>query len=273
MNLQVVAKAINSKIKMDAIILAGGETPEKLKVALGVSAPTERALLAINGRTTIDYILESLQSVSSIGNTVVVAGPSTLEAVKDLSPGVIGVAAQRTLVENVMAGAGASSSSQLLICTCDIPLVTPETWREFLEAVASRNLEAAYCIASRQSVEETFPEGKRTYATLTDGTFTGGNAFVLPRANMEQLKGLIDAGYRARKNPLGLARLLGPGFVFKAVTKKLSIADLERKASQILKCRAGAVAMKDAGLAFDVDKMEDYQVAQAVLARSTPRIH
>lgn len=255
---------------MDAIILAGGETPEKLSAALGASTPAERALLEINGRKTIDIILESFIGVAEIKNIVVVGGPSTLQAIQNALPKVIGVAARSTLDENIVAGANTASSSQLLLCTCDIPLVTPATWREFLGAVEQRNLEAAYCIASRPDVEASFPEGKRTYATLTDGTFTGGNAFVLPRAGMEQLKGLIDAGYRARKNPLGLARLLGPGFVFKAVTKKLSIADLEAKASQILKCRAGAVLMKDASLAFDVDKIEDYELAKKVLARSTP---
>ncbi len=256
---------------MDAIILAGGETLEALKASLGASTPVERALLEIGGRTAIDFILESFVGVGEIENIVVVGGPSTLAALENYLPRVVGVAAQSTLVENIMAGAGACSSSQLLLCTCDIPLVTAQTWREFLGLVQSQNLEAAYSVAARESVEKSFPEGKRTYATLKDGTFTGGNAFVLPRAGIGQLKGLIDAGYRARKNPLGLARLLGVSFLLKAVTKKLSIADLESKASQILQCRAGAVVMQDVSLAFDVDKMEDYQLAQKMLARSTPR--
>ena len=61
-------------------------------------------------------------------------------------------------------------------------------------------------------------------------------------------------------------------FLFKAVTKKLSIDDLERKASQILNCRAGAIIMQDVSLAFDVDKMEDYELAQKYLAQNTPHI-
>jgi len=254
---------------MDAIILAGGQTPEKLRLALEGSTPSERALLDINGRAAIDTIVQSLCDVSQIEKIIVVAGPKTLEATETLAPKAIRVASQNTLVENVMAGTRASSSSQLLLCTCDIPFVSPQTWREFLDGVESKNLEAAYAISSRESVEQKFPGGKRTYATLTDGTFTGGNAFVLPRANMEQLKTLIEAGYRARKNPLGLARLLGLSFMLKFAGKKLSIADLERKASQILGCRAGAILMRDASLAFDVDKMEDYETAKKMLAAST----
>jgi hypothetical protein len=76
---------------------------------------------------------------------------------------------------------------------------------------------------------------------------------------------VIDAAYQARKNPLAIARILGLKFVFKAMAKKLSILDLERKMSQVLKCRAGAVEMNDAAIAFDVDKPEDFQLAQTAL--------
>jgi molybdopterin-guanine dinucleotide biosynthesis protein A len=250
---------------MDVVILAGGETPDALAAFLGASTPTERALIEINARPCISYLLDSLRNVEGIDSIAVVGKESTLAALEKLAPDVIRVAAKDTLVENVLAGASAVSSLQLLLCTVDIPLVTSQTWREFLTRVQENNLEAAYPIVRRESVEKTFPTGKRTYATLTDGTFTGGNAFVLPRAHLEDLKAVIDAAYQARKNPLAIARILGLKFVFKAIAKKLSILDLERKMSQVLKCRAGAVEMNDAAIAFDVDKPEDFQLAQTTL--------
>jgi hypothetical protein len=79
---------------------------------------------------------------------------------------------------------------------------------------------------------------------------------------------LIDAAYRARKNPLGLARLLGVGFLYKALRKKLTISELEKKMSELLHCRAGAVVMDDVTLTFDIDKKEDYDLAQKFLSRA-----
>lgn len=253
---------------MDAIILAGGQTPEKLSAALAGSTPEERALLEINGRTAIEWVVDSLTSVPQIETIFVVGLSQTFELLEKIAPDVRRLPAGSTLVENVLSGMNAASSESVLICTCDIPLVTEKTWHEFLQKVQSQNLQAAYPIAARARVEQVFPHAKRTYATLIEGTFTGGNAFVLPRGNREELRTLIDAAYRARKNPLGLARLLGAGFLFKAIRKKLAIADVEQKMSQLLNCRAGAIVMDDVTLAFDVDKKEDYDLAQNFLSAS-----
>lgn len=250
---------------MDAVILAGGDTPEALAQSLGARTPSERALIEVQGRPCIAYLLDSLREVQDIEQIAVVGKAGILSALRSSAPEVIRVEAKATLVENVLVGAAAVSSSQLLLCTCDIPLVTAATWIEFIENSRQKNLEAAYPIVRRETVEQQFLEGKRTYATLTDGTFTGGNAFILPREHLADLRKVIDAAYQARKNPLAIARLLGLGFMLRAVLKKLSVLDIERKMSQVLKCRAGAIEMSDAAIAFDIDKPTDFDVAQSTL--------
>ncbi len=256
---------------MDAIILAGGQTPEKLSEALGNNTPAERALLLVQGRPAIEYVLESLREVPQIDQVIVVGLAGTLELVSRVAPDAIRVQAASSLTDNVLAGMEAAQSQQFLLCTCDIPLVTSSTWREFLEKADKQNLAAAYPIAEKSAVEKMFPEGKRTYATLREGTFTGGNAFVLQPESEEQLSQLIEAAYRVRKNPLGLARLLGLGFVWKALRKKLSIIELQNKMSELLQCRAGAVVMDDVTIAFDIDKKEDYDLAEKVLGQTRKR--
>lgn len=253
---------------MDAIILAGGETPELLKAALGSQAPAERALLPVLGRPAIEYVLESLCDVPQIDQVVVVGLPGTLELVSRVAPEAVRVQAANSLTDNVLAGMEAAQSKQFLLCTCDIPLVTGRTWREFLEKADKQNLAAAYPIAEKGAVERMFPGGKRTYAPLIEGTFTGGNAFVLQPENEAQLSQLIDAAYRVRKNPLGMARLLGWGFLWKALRKKLSMFELQNKMSELLQCRAGAVIMDDVTIAFDIDKKEDYDLAEKVLGQT-----
>lgn len=255
---------------MDVVILAGGETPPALAESLDAAVSTERALIEVNGRPCIAYLLDSLTAVEGLGKIIVVGRPATLDALPGLMHEAIGVKAGETLVANILAGAAVASTEELLLCTCDIPLVTPPTWGEFFARVQANSLEAAYPIVRKETVEKQFPGGKRTYATLVDGTFTGGNAFVLPRAQLGDLKQVIDAAYQARKNPLAIARILGVKFVVKAVLKKLTILDLEQKMSQVLKCRAGAVEMPDASIAFDVDKPDDFQLAQKLLSKKSP---
>jgi len=256
---------------MDAIILAGGEIPSGLRESLGAaileSAHGERALLPLQGRPAIAWLLDSLQGVQGIERITVVGQKKTLELLPQWLPDAIGVTAQKTLSANVIAGIDAAQSSLVLIMTCDIPLATPQTWNDFLAKVSTGNWEAAYPIVRSETMESTFPGGKRTYATVTDGRFTGGNAFVLPRACRPALEKVLETAYNARKNPLKLAGLLGIQFIIKATTKRLSIADVEKKISQVLNCRAGAVEMQDAAIAFDIDKATDYKLVESTFAK------
>ena len=256
---------------MDAIILAGGEIPSGLRESLSASilesAHGERALLPLQNRPAISWLLDSLQDVEGIERIIVVGQKKTLELLPQWSRDAVGVAAQNTLSANVIAGIDAAQSPQVLLMTCDIPLATSQTWKDFLQNVSRKNLEAAYPIVASATMESTFPGGKRTYATVIDGRFTGGNAFVLPRACRPALEKVLETAYNARKNPLKLAGLLGMRFIIKATTKRLSIADVEKKISQILNCRAGAVEMQDAAIAFDIDKATDYNLVESTFAK------
>ncbi|MEO6908772.1 MAG: nucleotidyltransferase family protein [Abditibacteriaceae bacterium] len=256
---------------MDAIILAGGEIPSGLRESLSPSilesAHGERALLPLQGRPAIAWLLESLHDVEDVDHIIVVGQMNTLELLPQWSLDAIGVPAQDTLSANVLAGIDAAQSSLVLLMTCDIPLATSQTWNDFLAKVSTGNWEAAYPIVRSETMERIFPGGKRTYATVTDGKFTGGNAFVLPRSCRPALEKVLETAYNARKNPLKLAGLLGIRFIIKAVTKRLSIADVEKKISKILNCRAGAVEMQDAAIAFDIDKSIDYNLVESTFAK------
>jgi len=251
---------------MDAIILAGGAIPDGLRESLDTAtlqlACDERALLPVGGRPAIAWIVESLRNVNAIDRVTVVGEKKTLELLPQWMPDAVALQAQKNLSTNVLAGLDAARSESVLVMTCDIPLATAETWEAFLAQSRARGLEAAYPIVASETMESTFPGGKRTYATVTDGKFTGGNAFLLPKSCRGQLEKVLETAYNARKNPLKLAALLGPGFIFKATLRRLAIADAERKISQILRCKAGAIEMQDAAIAFDMDKASDYQAIQ-----------
>lgn len=207
-------------------------------------------------------VLDALRATKSMQQIAVVGGTETLQSLS----GVVAVEAGGRMVDNLQRGLAATSSESVLVCTCDIPLVTAATFDEFLRLATARHLELAYPIVRRATSEAAFPGGQRTYARLSDGEFTGGNAVVVPRRIIGPVLELIDAAYNARKNPMALAKILGPAFVMKFLSKRLSIAEVELKASRVLSCRAGAVEMQDAAIAFDVDKPADLDVTRRVLS-------
>jgi GTP:adenosylcobinamide-phosphate guanylyltransferase len=244
---------------MDALILAGGPAPPELCSATGC---TDRALISLDGQPMVARVLDALRTTRGMEKIVVVASSDTHQAVT----GVVAVEAGGRMVDNLQRGLAATSSESVLVCTCDIPLVTAATFEDFMRLATARHLELAYPIVRRATSEAAFPGGQRTYARISDGEFTGGNAVIVPRRIIGQVVELIDVAYNARKNPMALAKILGPAFVMKFLSKRLSIAEVELKASRVLNCRAGAVEMQDAAIAFDVDKPGDLDVARQALS-------
>jgi len=244
---------------MEAVILAGGPIPPLLQSATDAS---ERALISLEGQTLLAHVLESLRATPPITGIVCVSTPLALAS---LPRDVRGLEAGDKLTENLFKGARAAKSDSILVVTGDVPLATGRTWMQFLDGAAVNGLEAAYPIVSRAECEAQFPGGKRTYAPLKDGEWTGGNAFLLPRAHLESLETLISQAFAARKNPFALAKMLGTGFIARALARRLGIPEVEAKISKMIGCRAGAVPVPDAAIAFDIDKPDDLEVAARFL--------
>ena len=254
---------------MDAVILAGGAMPAALQ---GATTATERALIPVGEKPLLDYVLQSLATVTPVTRIICVTTPLALQTLpaKIGEIAVVGLPSGDKLTHNLLSGARAATSEQILIVTGDGPLATGRTWMQFLDGASVNSLEAAYAVVREQQMEAQFPGARRTYARFRDGAFSGGNAFLVPRARLQNLESLIETAFAARKNPLGLAKLLGVGFIFKALFKQLTVGEAEGKVSRLLECRAGRVEVPDAAIAFDVDKPEDLRAAEAFLVANKP---
>ena len=248
---------------MDVLILAGGEISPELHAATNAA---DRASIPINGEAMIAPILRALREAVPHARIAVVANENILEIARaqtqNAQSDIIAVAPAARMTQNLLAGSQALQAERILVCTCDVPLMSAQTVEEFLRGAGG--FDVAYPIVRRAVCAMQFPGGTRTYARLADGEFTGGNAVVLPRAQVPDFVALADVAYNARKNPAKLAGLLGAGLMLKFASRRLRIADIETRASHILKCRVGAVEMQDAAIAFDVDKVEDWETVERI---------
>ena len=143
--------------------------------------------------------------------------------------------------------------------------MTAQTFTSFLEKARVRNLEIAYPIVTRNACETAFPDGARTYTKLGGVDVTGVNCALIPTRIAPNVTDLLETAYNARKNPLALSKMLGPGLLWKFFSKKLTIEDVEQHASRVLDCRVGAVECDDATIAFDVDKLSQLQSGEKYL--------
>lgn len=248
----------------EAVVLAGGTESGELFAATGIAY---RPLLDVGGAPIIRRVLAALRGTAEVGAIVLVAP----EAVQHAAPeeGVdVRVAAGDSFIENLVRGVTATriGGPSVLVVTGDLPLLTPAALTDLCRQADAVHADVVYPVIPKEACTRAFPGGKRTYAKLREGIFTGGNAMVLAREFVLAQQDLVRRLFAIRKHPLKLAALFGPGFILGLVTGRLTLPQLEARAARIIGGRVAAVISPYPELGFDVDKLSDLEVAQRVVA-------
>ncbi|MFC4638779.1 NTP transferase domain-containing protein [Deinococcus hohokamensis] len=248
-----------------AVVLGGGDPGDPFAAAHG--APV-KALIPLCGEPMALHVLRALRRSGRVARVAYV-GPTTpaLDALLDLR-----VTDHGTLLSNLEAGvealrtAGLRPGERVLVVTADIPLLDAQQLRDVLDSAPDAGL--VYPVVRREACDAAYPGVKRTYVRVQDGTFTGGNLFLLDPALIGQFLPRLREVLSARKTPWKLAGLIGPGVLLRLLTGRLSVTRLEQKVSAILGVPARALITPHASVGTDVDKDEDLRLAEAHLGRA-----
>ena len=96
---------------------------------------------------------------------------------------------------------------------------------------------------------------------LRDGHWTLGCAFLFRASVVPQIRPHAEAAFQARKSQLAMARLLGPAFIARFLTKRLDVAHVQATCERILHCSGRVVTNAAPELAFDIDTLKEYRYA------------
>lgn len=256
-------------MRVEAIVLAGADNGGKLKE---VSEHPYEALISIEGRPMIHYVLDALASTPSV-KRVVVVGP--VEALKAAGVGddVELVQSSGGMVHNLSIGVEkVRADDPVLIVTSDIPLITAEAIDDFLGRCEAEKADIYYPIVRKELNEARFPGVRRTYVHLKDGIYTGGNLALIRPEVVPACHNMIAQAVAMRKNPLKMSRLLGLKFIVKLLFRRLTMAEIEDRVERILGFRGIGVVSNYPEVGIDVDKPEDVEIVAAALraAKETP---
>lgn len=251
---------------MHAIVLAGGTQDDKWARQHGVD---NKAFLMINNLPMIAYVVAALRESPEI-EQIIIVGP--VPKLKKLFPldDVRFMPEQGDIIDNTLAAVKAlPQDKKILICTSDIPMLTPEALGSLFTAVSDRDADIYYPIINRIDCEKHYPDVKRTYAKLKNGSFTGGNIIIVSPQQVIPLAEIFRKLVSERKNPLKMLLTFGlPGVVFavRLVLGWLSVYELERRISRILQIKGVAVFCPYPEIGTDVDKDSDLELARRVLS-------
>ncbi|MDH7576570.1 MAG: nucleotidyltransferase family protein [Bacillota bacterium] len=254
---------------VNAVVLAGDGGFQDPSAPAGELAG--KALLPIGSRFMVDYVVTALKNCAEV-RKIVLVGPEALYPFYGEESGLLFAAPGSSPLESFAAGVAAldeeNETPWVLACTGDVPFLTPAAVADFLDRCREREAGLYYPIIPREVAEKRFPGVKRTYARLREGTFTGGNLFLLDRRILQSCLPKAEEFVRLRKNPAALARLVGFEILGKYLFGILSVKEIERRVSELFGVQGAAVISHYPEIGVDVDKPADLALARNLLAPS-----
>jgi GTP:adenosylcobinamide-phosphate guanylyltransferase len=219
----------------------------------------------------LDYVIEAVTSCPAIGE-VVIACPPDFEVARRDWGGIPHTPAQGPdPIDSIVAGAQAlRAADTVLMCACDLPLLTPEALAQFVSEGLEAGADCCYPMIAKQAVEAEFPGCPRTYIRFRDGRFTSGNIALVARGFVVDHREKIHQAFGLRKSPLKVASLLGPMTVLGLALGVTSMARLAERVGKSADCSIAVIECRHAEIAFDVDKPSDLELVEQVLASRRP---
>lgn len=247
----------------DAIILAGGENNRQLSQC--APQPYE-ALIEIAGKPMVTFVAEALAASSHV-KRIFVVGPAAELANCGFPENTVVVQGGNTIMETILIGMKAiDCKSHVLVATADIPLLTPDAINDFILQCGPAKLDLYYPIVNREVNERFYPGNKRTYVRFKEGTFTGGNLFLVNAAIVPDCVQLAEKIIADRKNPFKLCCLLGWEFVLKFIIGKLQLHEAEARVTQLLRISGKVVHSGFPEVGIDVDKPSDLELVRSAFS-------
>ena len=239
---------------MKAVITAGGRIDGEFAQAAGTSV---KALAPVRGETMLARMVAALHAagVDEIavvgGEEVRAACSATIDRFVEESP---------SGSENLLRALRAwPADERLIYATSDLPYVTADAVRDFLQRVGQGTL--AVALADYPAFVARFPDAPSFGIRLGRERVVNGGVFSIPHGATEKLAAIATRFFEARKQPWRMASLVGPAVLIRFLSGRLRVSDLETMALHVLQVPAQALRGCAPELAFDVDTMAEYRYA------------
>lgn len=234
---------------VNAIILAGDNGEDG----------RPKALLKIGSRYMVEYVISSLRESGCIKNIYIVGDESIKNEVGHLVDGYI--KSGRDILENIRIAVReiGDKTTNCIISTCDIPMVKGEAIKDFVERCRGLQIDMGYPIIDKKLNDEKYPDVKRTYVKLKDGTYTGGNMMYINPQIIDKFTEKAALLVEFRKKPFKMGQVLGLSFLVRLALGMLTIPSIEEKMEEMFGVRGSAIKTSYPEIGNDVDKPSDIE--------------
>jgi molybdopterin-guanine dinucleotide biosynthesis protein A len=238
-----------------AVVFAGGKATEPLAAVFKVRYKGE---IVFDGERLVDRALRTVREAGGFERIFAVLPDELREP--PLSVEVTVIPARAKLMDNFMAAMESTREADLTyLVGCDAPRTTAEMVNSIRRAVrGDPGKDIYYPVVEKRTIEAKYPGARRTYVTLKEGSFTGGNIIVVNGRRAMAAQSRIQSAVALRKKPLALVAKMGARFIWKALTGRLSLAEAVARVEALSGLRGMVVVCPCPEIAMDIDEPGDY---------------
>ncbi len=239
---------------LHAILIAGGMLPAELRQ---FSPFRTKALLPVGGVSLLQTAVEAVAGCD-LFDRIVTSG--TDEVVDNLPEESEYVQLGADVVGNIMNAYEhlGGHVNDYMILSPDLPRVSAEAVKNFVTRAQEAG-ELCLPVVSREDFLTKFPGATNRFEKLDGGRHTIGSCFYITGPVLRQNMPLARDLFRNRKSIHKMAIFFGLPVVFAMLTGRATLSGLERRAAQLTGAVVRGIQMSEAGIAYDIDDLENYQ--------------
>lgn len=254
---------------MDVVMTAGGR-PRPGDSLYAMTQGEYKALLDLNGKPLIQWVLDALNGSTKIGSIVIVGLPPnpTLKSAKPLTF----LEDQGDLLSNIKTGGlellrQNPATGPFLVVASDVPGATPAMLDWLVDKVQETEHDLYYFVVERRVMEKRYPGSKRTFLRLKDAEVCGGDIHAGRATVLRETNPIWERLIESRKNPLKQAWLLGLDTLFMILFRQWTVAEVEKSVSRRVGLNGHVIVCPYAELGMDIDKPFQYEIVKTDLDR------
>jgi GTP:adenosylcobinamide-phosphate guanylyltransferase len=254
---------------MDAVVTAGG-IPRPDEPLYPYTQGKSKAMLDINGKPMVQWVLDALGGSRQIDNVVLIGltEESGLTCSKPLSF----IPNQLSMIENVITGITKvleihPSATHVLLASSDIPAITSEMVDWEIETTVQRDVDLCYTLIKKEVMEARYPGSKRTFTRLKGMRVCSGDMNVLHTSVVSANPEVWEKLVAVRKNPIRQAAIIGFDVFILALLGMITVDQALEKAAKRLHMTGAAIMCPYAEVGMDVDKPVQLDLMRANLGK------
>lgn len=242
-----------------AAITAGGRSDDPFARALGVSV---KALAVVDGTTLLARSIAAARGCGA--ERIAVIGNDDVRRACEREVDVV-IAEGLDGRENIRRAIGTARDRPLLLMTSDMPFVTAEATRDFVDR--ARGYDVALPLAEAADYLAAYPDAPDHITAIGRDRVANGSVVYFAGGVAPQALEVAGRLFDARKSLWRMAALLGPRLLLRFATGTLRIEHVEALGRSLMGLDVRAIRNASPALCYDIDSQADLDYARAFAER------